>query len=406
MTATAPDLPEEHRFAGLVNLHDHLRAFLPAGRAGERAPLAEVVTRAAAAQAVADPDDYRALTALAAARQVLAGTTTVVDHVYPLRREGLLDAVLDGYAAVGVRGVVAIGVLTRTDAALRTTVTDAVALAAALPADRRGAVRYLAPVSLRQNVIEDFRDAAIAAREADLGLYTHIAENEAEVEQCLAEHGRRPVEVLADCGFLTDRTVLVHAICLSDSELRLVADSGTTLVYCPTNHARLAKPVARIPELLAAGATVTLGVDGAESVWHEMRQAVAVQAQRLGAPGALSTDQALRMATTGARGALRRHGVVTGEPAGDEVVVDLRGPGVQPLADIDWALVHRVVPADVRDVTVAGVPAVRDGRLVRSDVHHLARAARESTSRIAQRCGRQTHRTPAGTGRRSERNPA
>lgn len=395
----APDPAEVFRFPGLVNMHDHLRAFLPTGRAGENAPLAEVVTRAAAAQAVAGPEEYHALTALAAARQVLAGTTTVVDHVYPLRTEGVLEAVVEAHEVVGVRGVVAVGVLTRCPAELRTTVDDALALVAGLTPGRRASGLSLAPVSLRQNSVDDFREAAVAAAEAGLGLYTHIAENEAEVEQCVAEHGRRPVELLADCGFLGERTVLVHAICLSDTEIRLLADSGTTAVYCPTNHARLAKPVARVPELLTAGVPVVLGVDGAESIWHEMRQAIAVQAQRWGRPGVLSTDAALAMATTTARECLQRNGTATGSPVGDEVVVDLTGPGVQPLADLDWTLVHRVVPADVRDVTVAGRQVVADGRLLTADVHHLARAARESTDRIAQRSGRTTHRTPAGTGR-------
>lgn len=396
MTAetTKPAAPDRISVRGLVNMHDHLRSFLAPDRAGDTLPLAQVVQRAGAAQAVAEPADYRALTALASARQLLAGTTTAVDHVYPVHREGLLEAVIAGHRSVGLRAPIALGIQTvglpelcapvETIAALAESAADIL-----LPRSEL----YLAPVSLRQNEITDYRTAARLAEKLNIGLYTHIAENQTEVDQCLAGTGLRPVQFLAEQGFLGPRTVLVHAICLDDNEIRLLADSGTTVVYCPTNHAKLAKPVARVVDLLAAGVRVTLGVDGMESLWHEMRAAMAAQGQAAGRPGVLSTTQAWRLATEAPREALLANGFDADFDFGDEVVIDATTV-CQPLADPEWALVHRVTPREITAVTVDGRAVVREGRLVQADMQELVRAACEATNRIAQRSARSTLRNP------------
>src|SRR5690606_7578097 len=94
---------------GLVNVHDHLRSLLPATRAAEAMPLPAVVARAAAASAAATAAHYRALSALGAARMVLSGVTSVIDHVYPVHAPGMIEAVVGGHASVGVRASLAIG---------------------------------------------------------------------------------------------------------------------------------------------------------------------------------------------------------------------------------------------------------------------------------------------------------
>src|SRR5690606_36168329 len=75
---------------GLANRHDHLRSLLPASRAAETLPLPAVVERAGAAGAAATPEHYRALTALGAARMVLGGVTSVIDHIYPVHVPGMI----------------------------------------------------------------------------------------------------------------------------------------------------------------------------------------------------------------------------------------------------------------------------------------------------------------------------
>lgn len=370
---------------GLVNMHDHLRAFLPTGRASEGVPLTTAITSSSAVQAVAEPDDYQVLTALAAARQALAGVTSVVDHVYPLHRPGLLEAVVAGHREVGIRASVALGIMTRGQAELCTSVSEIVSLAERaadqlLPKDQL----YLAPVSLRQNEASDYAEAAAAADRLGLRLYTHIAETPAEVEASLAQHGVRPLELLHRAGFLRPGTVVVHGVQLTDAEIELVAATGTVVAYCPTNHLRFAKGVAPVVDLLNAGATVTLGIDGMESPFHEMRQAAYAQGQAAGDPGALGSSAAFEMATSAGAQALR---LPYGFEGGDLVRLDLTGPHCQPLVDPVWSIVHRAGPGDVTDVVVDSRAIVRDGELVLADRYALAEKAAATIRRLAERAG-------------------
>src|SRR5207245_1772216 len=74
---------------------------------------------------------------------------------------------------------------------------------------------------------------AYAEREG-LVLHVHACEQPREIEECLAEHGVRPLELLAATGCLGARTTIVHATHASDRELELVAGAGARICVCPT----------------------------------------------------------------------------------------------------------------------------------------------------------------------------
>jgi formimidoylglutamate deiminase len=89
-----------------------------------------------------------------------------------------------------------------------------------------------------------------AAREG-LVLHVHADEQPREIEECVAEHGLRPIELLARTGCLGPRATVVHATHASDAELDLVADAGARICVCPTTEANLGDgfvPVERIAE--------------------------------------------------------------------------------------------------------------------------------------------------------------
>lgn len=374
---------------GLVNLHDHLRSMMPTGRRNEGAPLLEVITASSQTQEVAEPEDYRVLTALACSRLLRSGVTSVVDHAYPLHRPGLLEAVVEGQAMTGIRGSVALGIMTRGHAPICTGIDDIVAQAEQavdqlLPADRL----FLAPVSLRQTDPEAYGAAARAAERLGLRLYTHISETAAEVEQCVAEHGLRPVEFLHSVGFLNPGTVLVHCVELSDHEIDLLAETGASVVYCPSNHLKLAKGFARITDLVSAGVRVGLGIDGMESLFHEMRQAIFAQGEATKDTAALSSTTTYEMATTVGADVLGVAGVTGGlDGAPDLVRLDTGSSALQPLVDPVWSVVNKVGPGDVTDVVVAGRAVLEDGRLTTVDEADLVDRAWATTRRLADRIG-------------------
>jgi formimidoylglutamate deiminase len=101
---------------------------------------------------------------------------------------------------------------------------------------------------------------AYAAREG-LVLHVHADEQPREIEECLAEHGRRPIELLGDAGCLGARTTIVHATHASDGELDLLAEAGAVVCLCPTTEANLGDGFAPVERLRERSIGICVGSD-------------------------------------------------------------------------------------------------------------------------------------------------
>ena len=103
------------------------------------------------------------------------------------------------------------------------------------------------------------------ARRTGARFHIHASENDSEVSDVRARYGRTPVELLDDHGLLGPTTVLAHAVVLNDDEVARLGETRTAVAHCPLSNMKLASGVCRVPDLLAAGATVGLGTDGCAS---------------------------------------------------------------------------------------------------------------------------------------------
>ena len=92
-------------------------------------------------------------------------------------------------------------------------------------------------------------------------LHAHVAEQPAEITACLAETGKRPVELLADRGVLSPRFVAVHATHLAPHEARLLGEAGAFVCLCPTTERDLGDGLPDVTALVDAGALLCTGID-------------------------------------------------------------------------------------------------------------------------------------------------
>ena len=364
---------------GLINLHDHLRDMTPGLSAGEGLKLDDMLRFYWRLNETAGPVEYETMAAYSTARLLAAGVTTVVDHVYPFHRPGLDAATIAGYQTTGIRWFLARGLMTQGHEPICESIDDAferigTLLDGGVPGDRI----MPAPVSFRQAAPEDYLAARRFADAHGLRLYTHVAETAAEVAAVQAEHGSRPIEFLHRLGFTGPDVTLVHCVLLSDTEIELLAGSGTHVVHCPSNHMKLAKGLTRVLDLIDAGVNVGLGVDQMVDIFCEMRQEVLLQSIRNEDPGAISPALALRMATANGAKAVGLGGQLGEISAGaraDLVCVAADGLGFGPVLDPVWNLVHRAGGSDVRHVIVDGEPLIEDREFVHLDVEALRRQA-------------------------------
>ena len=119
----------------------------------------------------------------------------------------------------------------------------------------------LAPHSVRACPRDWLEELGRYAAEHELPLHVHADEQPREIEECRAEHGLRPIELLADCGCLGPRTTVVHATHADGAELDLLAQAGARICACPTTEANLGDGFLPVERVLHRGIRLCIGSD-------------------------------------------------------------------------------------------------------------------------------------------------
>jgi 8-oxoguanine deaminase len=222
----------------------------------------------------------------------------------------------------------------------------------------------------------------------DVTLHTHVAEIPEEEEYCREHFGMRPIERLAELGWVSPRVWMAHAVHLDGSDIARLAAGGTAVAHCPSSNMRLASGAAPVADMLDGGVTVGLGVDGSASndagnLLAEARAAMLVS--RLRAPDRLMTARhALRLATSGGARTLGRDDIGSLEVGKQADIAMFRLAGVAAAGfenDPVAALVLGTPPA-AHHVLVQGRFAVRDGQLMNQDQDAIAERHRAVVRRI------------------------
>jgi 5-methylthioadenosine/S-adenosylhomocysteine deaminase len=242
----------------------------------------------------------------------------------------------------------------------------------------------------------------VGARElaASLGVGTtyHLASSIEEARVSEQRYGCWPVTRIAANGGLGGNLVLAHAVALTDEEVELVAETGTSVAFCPASSLKLAKgatAIGKYPEMIDAGVSVGLGTDGVSAAGslnlHRQMQLVAglFKDARLD-PLQVGARKALRMATIDGARALGWSDEIGSLEVGkqaDFVLFDLNHHEWTPYADPLQALVWSASPASIAQTWVAGRPLFDGGRVVTLDEPSLRAEARDRAAHIVRRAG-------------------
>lgn len=243
-----------------------------------------------------------------------------------------------------------------------------------------------APHSLHAASPGTIRVALDVARDLDVPCHLHLAEASYERDEVVERYLTTPVRLLEREGLLDERLVAIHALCLDEGEMDLLAANDVGVVHCPGANAFLGDGVAPVPELLRRGVRVALGPDGGcandrQSVFDEMRMASLAAKARLVDGGAMDAATALEMGTQ-AGAELLRQAVGALEPGhrADLVALDLEDLSLHPLAMLERNVVNSMQATAVKRVMVAGEVVVDDGRLTKFDAADIRRRITEVTS--------------------------
>jgi len=309
---------------GLVNTHHHLYQWLTRGIAAD-ATLFEWLTTLYPVWARIDAELVNVAATAALARLARSGCSTTADHhyVFPADAGDVFAAEIAAARNVGLRfspcrgsmdlgrsagGLPPDGVVEDRDAILAAT-EDAIDTwhDPSFDSMLRIGVAPCSPFSVTGELM---REAAELAQRKGVRLHTHLAETVDEDDYCRERFGCAPLDYVESLGWGGPNVWYAHGIHLDDNAVKRLGASRTGVAHCPTSNARLGAGIARAADLLAAGAPVGLGVDGAasnesSSVLEEARNAL-LFARARGGPSALTVRRALELATVGGATVLGR----------------------------------------------------------------------------------------------------
>lgn len=147
--------------------------------------------------------------------------------------------------------------------------------------------------SLRAVSADSLTALADAAQQTGTAMHLHIAEQSAEVEQCLAATGNRPVDWLLDTVAVDDRWCLVHATHIDEHEVTRLAQTEAVVCVCPSTEANLGDGLFPLRAFLEQGGRIAIGSDSHVTVnpfeelrWLEYGQRLATQSRNVAAVGA------------------------------------------------------------------------------------------------------------------------
>ncbi|MFT4173086.1 MAG: amidohydrolase family protein [Rhodocyclaceae bacterium] len=252
----------------------------------------------------------------------------------------------------------------------------------------------------------ELREAAATARRLGIRLHSHLSETVNYQDVVHAKHRTSPIRFAAEIDWLGSDVWFAHLVKLDDDEIALLGQTGTGIAHCPQSNGRLASGIAPVMALEAAGAPVSIGVDGAASneaadmisethaAWLMQRAAQGDRARALyrggeGEPAraAPRVEDVVRWGTAGGARILGLEAIGTLAPgrAADIAVYRLDDdPRYFGIHDVGIAPVACGGRARLKALLVGGRTVVAEGTVAGVDMAALAAEARRAVRDIVE----------------------
>jgi formimidoylglutamate deiminase len=233
----------------------------------------------------------------------------------------------------------------------------------------------IAPHSIRAVPIEYVTNVAEYARKNSLPVHMHVAEQPGEVNECVAEYGVPPVELLHQRNVLDSSFTAVHAIHINEGEVGYLGNARAHVCACPTSERNLGDGAVPADRLMEAGAAICFGSDSnvqidlledARLLEYHLRMNKLERAVLTSSPGEDQLGRRLFASATesGADALKAPGGALQVGRAADFFTVDLNDPCIAGAGR--GSLLNNIVfsleRSAVREVFVNGKPVIRDGQ--------------------------------------------
>jgi len=208
------------------------------------------------------------------------------------------------------------------------------------------------------------------ARDKKLLIHIHLAETEKENLDYKERTGKRPVEALAELGFLGPNVLAAHSVWFSEQDIQTLGKFDVKISHNPTSNMKLSVGRAVSYEALkAAKLTVSLGTDGCASnnnldMFESMKIATLLQKFHTNDQTVMPAHETFSMATiNGARSLGLDSGVIEEGKLADILLVELKHPAMTPNHDLISNLVYSANGSVVTTTICNGKVLMRDRKV-------------------------------------------
>ncbi|MBN2361823.1 MAG: putative aminohydrolase SsnA [Deltaproteobacteria bacterium] len=318
------------------------------------------------------------------------GTTTIVDHhASPSCRDGSLDVIAEATAQAGVRACLCYEVSDRN--AEGAGVEENARFAARCGKEKRDDLKALFGLHASFTCSDKtVRRCVEAAAPHGIGFHIHVAEDKADVDHCLKQHGKRVVHRLAELGLAGPNSIFVHCVHIDDSEIDRLAETRTMVAHNPESNMNNAVGAAQVLKLIERGVLVGLGTDGmASDMLAQMRCAYLLHRHAAADPRVAFCEAPGMLLGGSAEVARRIFGLPLGElsaggPA-DLIVLDYLPPTPLSADNLLGHLIFGMVDAAVDTTICRGRVLMRDKKILTLDEERIAAQCRERTPAMWER---------------------
>ncbi|MBN1261396.1 MAG: putative aminohydrolase SsnA [Anaerolineae bacterium] len=333
------------------------------------------------------PEDVRYSALVCLVDAIRHGTTTLIDHhASPNAIEGSLDIIAETVLRSGARASLCYEVTDRDgDARAQAGIAENARFLKRLREQPHPQLAASFGLHASLTLGADTLARAVAAAEGlETGFHIHAAEGVEDVEDSLQKSGKRVIHRLHEAGILGPRSIVAHAVHVDESEMEVLAATGTWITHQPRSNMNNAVGTGQVEALLAKGARVALGNDGfSNNMFSEMKTAYLVHKLAQGDPRAMPGDLVFRLAYD-ANAQLARLfwpnqtlGILAPGAVADIILVDYHPTTPLTAGNLPWHFLFGYEASLITTTLSAGRVLMRDRQLLTLDEAAITARARE-----------------------------
>lgn len=230
------------------------------------------------------------------------------------------------------------------------------------------------------------RQAFDLARERGALTHMHVSEGAHEPAYALEHFGQRPLSYYESLGVAGPTMLASQCVQVDEAEMDLMAARGVRASHMPLSNCEVGGGIAPVPQMLAKGIALGLGSDGyVDDFFEVMRGAFLIHKANLRDPRVMPAQTVWQVATEGGAAVLGLEKVGRLLPGwqADAQLIEIDTLPTPPAEHnlYEQLLLYRNL-TNVRATLVAGIPRVREGKVIGADLAALVAHTREAAARL------------------------